>query len=116
MCHRCEKIVITDIDVRESDLPYLPFKLVKWCCFVDGCKGAVRARDYGISPFYFDMAKRRSSIKKGWRGGWFDASAHFYVCSKHMSRFDNICREVTLSGHNAELFLSKICDYSITKS
>lgn len=107
MCHRCEKQVIEQ-GVLESDLPMLPYTLVKWRCIVPGCRGGSRAKDYGMSPFYFDPCKRRHNEKKGtWRGGWFDATGHFYVCSHHSKQWERIC---SMMEHrfSPEYFLTKI--------
>jgi len=76
--------------VLESDLPNLPYTLVKWKCMCIGCKGATKLRDYGIAPFYYWPVKVvRSRDKAGvttWRGGWTNME-HGYICSKHFPQY-----------------------------
>jgi len=81
MCKQCAQI-IRDMDVRETDLPLLPHKSVKWHCIVPGCKGCVTVRDYGITPYYYWPVKIRYT-NEGYRGGWIDSTTHYYFCSKH---------------------------------
>ena len=73
--------------IKETDLPMRPYTEVKWNCYIPGCKGGAKIRDYGILPFLFDFRKRRRRKSKIglilWRGGWFDISAHYYLCGKH---------------------------------
>lgn len=97
MCKRCDKEVI-EMGILESDLPNLPYQVVKWQCMAPGCFCTTTIRDYGIAPFYwwpvriireekwtphYDFEKNKMITKHVWRGGWFDASDHGRLCSKH---------------------------------
>ncbi len=68
--------------ILESDLPNLPYKLVKWQCMVDGCKNACRVRDYGIAPHYYWPVRVFRAEDGSWYGGWITA-LHGYICSTH---------------------------------
>lgn len=98
MCQDCDKEVI-NMDIRESDLPNLPYTPVHWFCIVPNCNCKTTVRDYGIAPIYWwpvkITRKERNTYEweedgtwKGgrkiqvWRGGWATA-LHGYICSKH---------------------------------
>lgn len=81
------------MDIRDTDLQYLPFKIAKWKCLIPGCKSHGRiVKDYGIPPFYFWPVKQRL-YKDGWRGGWFDASLHWVLCNKHLAEHEKLGHE-----------------------
>jgi hypothetical protein len=82
MCQRCQQEV-AGMDIKATDLQYLPFKWVKWQCIVPDCKGGCKVKDYGIPGYYFDPVKPRIT-KEGWRGGWF-SNDHTYACSRHFN-------------------------------
>lgn len=74
------------MDIRDSDLQYLPFKMGKWLCVVKDCKGYTGIKDYDLTPYYWNNVKRsRTSI--GWRGGWFSVVNHFFICSRHVIEY-----------------------------
>jgi|ERR1700761_1606158 len=106
MCERCDNVVIGEMDIRDTDLPNLPFKTGKWSCIVPGCKGGAKIRDYGIGPFFY-WAVRVIRGEKGWRGGWFSAPNHTYMCSKHwpMYKKGTLPKDIP---HSEEINLSKI--------
>lgn len=101
MCENCAQQV-REIDIKDEDLQYLPYKLVKWCCCVPGCKGGLILRDYGISPLYYWPVKVKSFLKNGehrWRGGWISLDVHavlvkhygmigFNLCWKHLKIYE----------------------------
>lgn len=94
--------------VLESDLPQLPYKFVKWQCMAPGCTSSVRVKDYGINPFYFWAIRIHHDEKKHfWRGGWFDASGHWRLCSRHWDDF-TLKRSLLSHRPNAQILLSKI--------
>lgn len=107
MCQHCEAEVIKQ-GIKESDLPLLSYTEVKWKCVVPGCRGGCKLRDYGLDPFYYDIAKRRSD-KEGntRRGGWWDMTCHYYLCGRHWKDSDRI-RQMMQHRFNPEFFLSKI--------
>lgn len=106
MCSRCHEYVVKEMDVKDSDLPGLPFSLVKWNCIFSGCSSSnKRVRDYGVPGYLFDPVKRRE-LPLGWRGGWFLTRDHVYACSKHWHLMDqNI---LTWPECTAEDVLSKL--------
>lgn len=88
MCQVCDKAVI-EMGILESDLPNLPYKLVKWHCVCDGCNGATKLRDYGVSPYYFwpvKILRSGSGDEQKWRGGW-TSFMDAYICSKHFAQY-----------------------------
>lgn len=91
--------------IMESDLQYLPFTEMRWRCVVEGCKCWGRARDYGISPFFWDPSKKKLFASGRWRGGWFDVCNHMRVCSKHGKLYDRL-------GHDG--FENLICKAKLT--
>lgn len=91
------------MDIRESDLPGLPFKVVYWFCIEEGCTNKVRVRDYGISPYYWHPVKIHRS-KKGWRGGWFGGMYHYHICSRCRKKYP----ENTIHDYPEEVYLSRI--------
>lgn len=91
------------MDIKETDLEYLPFKWVKWHCIIPGCRGGSRVKDYGIPGYYFDPCKRRIT-KNGWRGGWF-SNHHTLACCRH---FDMIkARTLEFPDTSPEVAASK---------
>lgn len=88
MCDRCDKEVI-EMGILDSDLPYLPYTLMKWYCMVDGCTCSCRVRDYGIPPLYYWPVKIHRGKDGSWRGGW-TTCFHGYVCSKHFKELRQI--------------------------
>lgn len=85
MCMHCDKVVI-DMGILESDLPNLPFKLVKWVCIVDGCTCGTKMRDYGISPIFWWPVKITRKKDGSYRGGWTDFT-HGYICNRHWPEY-----------------------------
>lgn len=73
MCHHCDKQV-SEMDIRDSDLPNLPYKLVKWKCIVKNCNRFTRMKDYGIDPLYHWGKKKNK---------WISVMLHFFLCPKH---------------------------------
>lgn len=102
MCHQCASEV-KEMDIRDSDLPYLPFKEVWEYCIVPGCKGRCKMRDYGISPYYYWPVKI-SNTKHGFRGGWVHA-CHGYLCSKHWKPI--VKRQMEMPERTEEICLSR---------
>ncbi len=86
MCHYCAKQVRNQ-GIKDSDLPYLPYKEVYEYCMIPNCKGKCKVRDYGIAPYYYWPVKIRYG-KNSWRGGWF-MGTHGYLCSKHFKTVVN---------------------------
>jgi hypothetical protein len=74
MCETCEKQII-EMDIRESDLPGLPYKLVKWKCVVKSCNHYTRMKDYGLKPLFW--------WARGGKFKWVDITIHFLLCHKH---------------------------------
>lgn len=91
------------MDIRDSDLPYLPYKEVWQYCIVDGCKGRCKMRDYGLFPYYWWPVKVRYS-ERGYRGGW-SHFMHRYACSKHWKQIQK--REIDWPESSEEFCLSK---------
>ena len=73
MCKICNSQV-EEMGIFPSDLPNLPFKLVKWKCMVKNCNHYKRVKDYGIKPFYRFGNKNAE---------WLDSFAHNFLCGKH---------------------------------
>lgn len=90
MCQNCYKIVLTEMDIRDTDLPNLPYTVVKVQCVVPGCDHGFKARDYGIAPYYYWPVKILYKKNESWKGGWFDASNHPIVCNRHWKNYDEI--------------------------
>ncbi len=107
MCKSCDKTV-REMDVRDTDLPQLPYTVMKWCCIVPDCKNHTKVHDYGISPLYYWPIKIRRLEDGSWRGGWFGATNHFYVCSKHWPLFKKGDLKYKDIEHNEEICFSKI--------
>lgn len=83
MCNRCHEYVVKEMDIKDTDLPNLPYTEVKWFCIFEGCPcGNKKVRDYGLPGYLFDPTKRRTT-KHGWKGGWFSVSNHYRACSRH---------------------------------
>lgn len=117
MCSKCGKKVAKQ-GIRQGDLITLPFVLKKWRCVVPLCKGGCTVRDYGNDPMYY---WHRKNIREGrgkhgdwWSGGWFDATNHFYMCSRHRVQWSRI---TTALQHRftPEYFLSMIVSNGSTK-
>jgi len=111
MCHQCDKYILTDLDIKDSDLPYLPYKLVKWTCCMPGCKCGTSIRDYGLGDYYYWPVKVRR-MKNGWRGGWMECS-HWYLCSRHYKLFQD--RQLALPYLNYKLAKSKFTSVAVKK-
>jgi len=114
MCQKCDKEVI-EMDILESDLPNLPYKLVWWYCMVEGCKCKTKMRDYGIPPIYYWPVRIIREKDGSWRGGWTIAT-HGYICSKHLKEYkqrgrqffrDNITTEEKLLAKVVPIIKSK---------
>lgn len=106
MCKNCAQQV-KEMDVRDSDLPGLPYKVVHWNCIFPDCRGHAMVRDYGLGPLYYWPVKvYYNDEKQKWRGGWFDAGAHLYLCSRHWDPAVN--GQIPFPEHNQEIRLSKI--------
>ena len=91
------------MDIRDTDLQYLPYKLVKWQCIFPGCKCGTKVRDYGIPGYYYWPVKVRY-YKDGWRGGWI-FNDHAYLCSKHWKPV--IKRQIPFPDHSPEICAKK---------
>lgn len=111
MCGICQKEV-SEQDIRESDLPALPFKEVKWRCIVPGCKGGARLRDYGNAPYYY-WATKEVKDHSGYtrRGGWFNIAVHYYLCSRHWKQAERV-GEMMSHRITPEYLLSKITEWA----
>lgn len=110
MCKRCADEVKA-MDIRDTDLPMLPYKEAHWQCIVPGCKGKCKVRDYGIAPYYYWPVKVRYIHKHkmshaGWRGGWVDSMHHAYMCSKHWDPI--MTRKMAMPDHSEEVCMSKV--------
>lgn len=115
MCKQCHEFVVKEMDIRMSDLEHLPYTWCKWRCIVPNCRGGCRVKDYQNAPYFFDPAKPRENIERNsWRGGWFDASEHFYICSRHAKDWEKIV-EMMKHRFNASFFLLKIVSLTTTK-
>lgn len=77
-CSSCiddHKQAIEDMKLMPvEELDKIPFEVVRWNCFVKGCKGHTKVRDYGAWPEYWHP---RKSI------GWFSIFQYYWLCSKH---------------------------------
>ena len=104
MCLKCFE-VIKDMDIRDSDLPNLPFTMVKWHCLVPGCKAHTKVRDYGLVPFYYWPVKVRYYKDGKWRGGWLENAGHWYLCSKHWKPV--VSRQIPCPDHSEAACISK---------
>lgn len=84
MCKFCDKAVL-DMDIQETDLPNLPYTLVRWACLIPGCRCKnTFLRDYGIAPYYYWPVKRVDMPKENrFKGGWVDSTWHWKLCFKH---------------------------------
>lgn len=107
MCGRCDRDV-KEMDIRDTDLPNLPFKPGKWCCIVPGCKGGAKIKDYGIWPYFYWAVKVRRHDNGDWHGGWFVATNHVYLCSKHWPMYRTSGLNTADIPHSEEINLSKI--------
>lgn len=116
MCKRCDKVV-QEMDILDTDLPNLPYILKKWKCWVPDCRGGKAVRDYGIAPFYWDPVKVKRLANGRWRGGWFEVTGHWYMCSRHYRELDAIGQSAFIEKYGLrktdteEYRISRIVDH-----
>src|SRR5581483_9635789 len=103
MCQHCAQQV-KEMDIRDSDLPNLPYTEVYQYCIVPGCKGRCNMRDYGQPDMYYWPVKVRY-MPRGFRGGWCHAT-HAYRCSKHWKLIKK--RLMEIPEHDEATCLSRI--------
>lgn len=96
------------MDIRESDLPGLPYKPMRWFCMVEGCTCKTTVRDYGIPPIYWWPIRIIREKNGDWRGGWTSA-LHGYICSRHFKEYKANPRAFMKTHiRDADQLLSKI--------